>query len=142
MSVRTANAEWKGDLPSGSGTIRTESGALSGSYSFASRFEEGSGTNPEELVGAALAGCFSMALSDQLAQAGFTPESVQTVARVHLDKTDDGPTLTRIDLECDARVPGIGEDAFQEQARGAKAGCPVSRALAVPEITLEARLSA
>lgn len=140
MAVRTAKAKWKGDLKSGSGKLETESGAVEGKYSFSSRFEEGKGTNPEELIGAAHAGCFSMALSNILAEAGHTPESVKTEARVRLDMTDDGPAITRIDLICKAEVPGIDEDAFQEHAEAAKGGCPVSKALAAVEITLDATL--
>src|SRR5688572_12633085 len=98
MPVRNAEAEWKGDLKGGAGTLSSASGALSGKYSFASRFEEGTGTNPEELIGAALASCYSMALANNLAQAGHTPESVRTSAKVHLEKTDKGQTVTKIDL--------------------------------------------
>ena len=141
MAVRTATAEWKGNLKEGSGSVATESGALDAIYSFPSRFEEGDGTNPEELIGAALAGCFSMALSAELSKAGHTPESVRTVARVSLVTTEDGPSINRIELECDVRVPGgIEQETFQEKARGAKVGCPVSKALGGPEVTLQARL--
>lgn len=139
MPVRTADAEWKGDLRGGSGSVRTESGALEGQYSFGSRFEEGTGTNPEELIGAALAGCFSMALSNQLAQAGHVPESVRTTARVHLEKGEQGFSVTRIHLTTRARVPGADEATFREKAEDAKANCPVSRALAV-EVQLDASL--
>lgn len=139
MAVRTADAEWKGDLASGSGSLQTESGALKGSYSFVSRFEEGSGTNPEELIGAAHAGCFSMALAHQLAQAGHKPESIRTTARVHLEKGEEGFSITRVVLETRARVPGVDEATFREKAEGAKKGCPVSRALSVP-VELDARL--
>ena len=141
MAVRTAHAQWKGDLKSGSGTVATESGALEGQYSFSSRFEEGTGTNPEELIAAAHAGCFSMALSNILAGAGHTPESVKTEAKVRLEMGDDGPSVTRIDLHCEANVPGIGEADFLEHAEAAKRGCPISKALAAVEITLDASLT-
>ena len=141
MPVRRANAEWKGDLAAGTGTVSTESGALDGGYSFPSRFETGDGTNPEELIGAAHAACFSMALSARLAGAGYTPESVRTEAGVHLVKGEGGFSITRIDLDCVARVPGIGEEAFQEEAQAAKGGCPVSGALAAVDIHLDARLA-
>lgn len=140
MAVRTADAEWKGDLSSGSGSLQTGSGAFKGSYSFVSRFEEGPGTNPEELIGAAHAGCFSMALAHQLAQAGHKPESIRTTARVHLEKGDDGFSITRVELQTRARVPGVDESTFREKAEGAKAGCPVSRALKAVPIELDARL--
>lgn len=141
MAVRTAEAEWKGNLAEGRGTMSTESGSVSGSYSFASRFKEGEGTNPEELVGAAHAGCFSMAFSNELAKAGFTPVSVRTTARVHLDMLDEGPTITTVELDCRAQVEGIDEETFQEIAEGAKKGCPVSRALrGGPKVELNARL--
>ena len=140
MAVRTAEAEWKGDLRQGTGTVRTESGALEGQYSFGSRFEEGTGSNPEELIGAALAGCYSMALSKQLADAGGKPESIRTTARVHLEKGEAGFSLTRIHLETRASVQGVDEATFQEKAQATKSSCPVSRALKV-EITLDARLA-
>ncbi len=120
--------------------MRLGSGAYEGSYSFASRFEDGTGTNPEELIGAAHAGCFSMALSGGLGRAGFTPEFVETNARVHLERDETGFTISRIDLSTRASVPGIDEATFKDQAEGAKATCPVSRALAGAEITLEAEL--
>jgi osmotically inducible protein OsmC len=117
------------------------SGAFEGPYSAQSRFEDGSGTNPEELLGAAHAGCFSMALSLALGQAGHPPESIETEATVHIERADDGFAINRIDLVTRARVPGIEDAAFQETAQAAKAGCPVSKALAsVPEITLDATL--
>ena len=141
MAVRSATAEWKGDLKGGSGQVSTESGALKGQYSFSSRFEEGTGTNPEELIAAAHAGCFSMALSNILAGAGHTPESVKTEAKVRLEMGDDGPSVTRIDLLCEANVPGIGEADFLEHAEAAKKGCPISKALAAVEITLDASLT-
>ncbi len=116
------------------------SGAYEGPYSFKSRFEEGTGTNPEELIGAALAGCFSMALSAGLGRAGFTPTRVQTTASVHLAKGESGFRINRIDLVTEAEVPGIDDAAFQEQADAAKKGCPVSQALAGTDITLDAKL--
>jgi osmotically inducible protein OsmC len=140
MAIRNADAEWKGDLKSGTGTIRSASGALDGKYSFSSRFEEGTGTNPEELIGAALAACYSMALANNLAQAGHTPESVRTNARVHLEKTDKGQTVTRIELATRARVPGIDPKVFTEKAEATKTTCPISRALGAVEIGLDAKL--
>jgi len=142
MPIRTASARWQGNLTEGSGTIRTGQGGYEGNYSFKSRFEEGEGTNPEELIGAAHAGCFSMALSKGLSDAGFTPNSVETTARVHLDRTEAGMTITRIALETVADVPGIDEAQFTKLAEAAKAGCPISRLLSPgAEITLTARLS-
>lgn len=140
MAVRKAEAVWRGALQDGKGTMKLGSGAFEGQYSFSSRFEEGTGTNPEELIGAAHAGCFSMALSGQLGRAGFTPNSIQTTARVHLNKVDGGFKITRIHLETEADVPGIEPGVFQENAEAAKAGCPVSQALAGVEITLDAKL--
>jgi lipoyl-dependent peroxiredoxin len=134
-------AEWKGDLPSGAGTF-TAGDTISGGYTFKSRFEDGPGSNPEQLIAAAHAACFSMALSSALAKAGSPPDSVQTEATVTLRTVDGTPTITKIALVTVGRVPGIDEAAFIELAQGAKAGCPVSRALAgVPEITLEASLA-
>ncbi|HET6568569.1 MAG TPA: OsmC family protein [Rhodothermales bacterium] len=140
MPVRTANAEWKGDLQKGTGHMSFGNGAFDGQYSFSSRFENGTGTNPEELIAAAHAGCFSMALSNGLAKAGHTPTRVQTTASVHLDKQDGGFGITRIDLDCEAEVPGMDDQAFQAQAQDAKAGCPVSKLLKGAEITLNAHL--
>lgn len=141
MAVRQSEAEWKGALKDGTGRMRLGSGVFEGAYSFSSRFENGSGTNPEELIGAAHAGCFSMALSAGLGRAGFTPTRIHTVATVHLGTTTDGPTITQIDLVVDAEVPGIDAAAFQAQAEAAKKTCLVSRALAgVPAITLKATL--
>jgi osmotically inducible protein OsmC len=135
------SAEWKGDVPTGSGTF-TAGDTIAGEYSYRSRFEDGPGANPEQLIAAAHASCFSMALSNMLAQAGTAPESVRTDATVTLRMVDGVPTITRIDLVTVGRVPGIDEAAFREHAAAAKAGCPVSRALAgVPEITLEATLA-
>lgn len=140
MAVRTANAEWKGQLKDGSGSMRFGSGAFDGAYSFASRFEEGEGTNPEELIGAAHAGCFSMAFAAELGKAGHDPKSVATTAKVHLEKGDSGFSIARIELDTEAQVPGIDEDEFQKIAQGAKDGCPVSRALAGVDISVNARL--
>src|SRR5262252_4656358 len=140
MPTRTSSAQWQGTLREGSGSMRLGSGAYEGSYSFVSRFESGDGTNPEELIAAAHAGCFSMALSNALGTAGFTPTSVATSATVHLDRVEGGFGITRIDLDTVANVPGLDDAQFQEVAAGAKAGCPVSRALAAVEITLTARL--
>jgi osmotically inducible protein OsmC len=135
------SAEWKGDVRSGSGTF-TAGDTISGEYSFKSRFEDGPGANPEQLIAAAHASCFSMALSNILAQAGTPPESVHTDATVTLRLVDGSPTITNIALVTVGRVPGIDDAAFQAHAAAAKAGCPVSRALAgVPEITLEATLA-
>jgi osmotically inducible protein OsmC len=140
MPVRSASAQWNGDLTSGNGRMRMASGAWEGPYSFGSRFAEEQGTNPEELIAAAHAGCFSMALSAELAGAGFAPQRVETTARVHLDKDGDGFTITRIELETMAIVPGIEEDKFQEIVTGAKNGCPVSRLLTGAKIEANARL--
>jgi osmotically inducible protein OsmC len=140
MAVRSADAVWEGNLREGKGRVKTGSGAFEGKYSFASRFEEAGGTNPEELIAAAHAGCFSMALSAGLSKAGFTPTRVQTTARVHLEKVGEGFGITRIDLKTEAEVPGIDEETFRQQADGAKVNCPVSKALAAVEITLDAKL--
>jgi osmotically inducible protein OsmC len=140
MAVRSAEAEWKGALREGAGKMKLGSGAYEGSYSFASRFEEGKGTNPEELIAAAHAGCFSMALSAGLTKAGHPPTRVHTTARVHLEKVGEGFGITRIELTTEAQVPGIDNKAFQEQAEGAKKGCPVSKALAGAQISLTATL--
>jgi len=141
MPQRTAEAHWNGDLRGGAGRMRFGGGAFEGAYSFGSRFEEGAGTNPEELIAAAHAGCFSMATAGALGKAGFQPQSVSTKATVHLDSGSAGFAIARIDLDMEADVPGIDEAKFLEIAEGAKKGCPVSRALAaVPEITLTARL--
>jgi osmotically inducible protein OsmC len=141
MPTRSANARWEGDLASGNGNMHLGTGSWSGPYSAKSRFEEGEGTNPEELIAAAHAGCFSMAFAHELAQAGHTPESVETTAEVHLNPADGGFAINRIDLHTRARVPGIDEQDFQAIGERAKAGCPVSKALAgVGEITLDATL--
>jgi lipoyl-dependent peroxiredoxin len=138
---RTASAVWKGSLKEGKGTISSQSGTLKDTqYSFAARFAEGTGTNPEELIAAAHAGCFSMALSAELGKAGFTPDSIETSARLTLDMHDK-PTITKIHLTTKAKIPNIDKAKFDEIAAGAKAGCPVSRLLAPSaEITLEATL--
>lgn len=142
MPIRTASARWQGNLPEGSGTIRTGKGGYQGNYSFKSRFEEGEGTNPEELIAAAHSGCFSMAFSNGLASAGFTPNSVETTAKVHLDKTDAGFTVTRIELDTVGDVPGIDEGTFQKVAEDAKQNCPISRLLSPgAQISLTARLA-
>lgn len=143
MATRTATAKWQGTLNEGSGTLAVGSGALDSPYSFKSRFEDGPGTNPDELIGAAHAGCFTMALSGILGEAGHSPESLETDATVHLRMEDAGPTIARIDLDVHGRVPGIDEAEFEEHARAAKEGCAVSRALAgVREVNLNAQLDA
>jgi osmotically inducible protein OsmC len=142
MPTRNAEARWQGDLKSGTGTMKLGSGAYEGRYSFASRFESGTGTNPEELIGAAHAGCFSMALTGALNKAGFQPRQVHTVAKVHLEKQGEGFAITAIDLETEADVPGIDEATFRQQAEAAKSGCPVSKALVGVSIRLNARLGA
>lgn len=137
---RNASAEWKGGLKDGKGTISTDSGVLANTqYSFSTRFEDGKGTNPEELIAAAHAGCFSMALSGQLGQAGLTAETIQTTASVKLEKTDAGFAITLVHLEVKARVPGADQQAFATAANNAKAGCPVSKVLKA-EITMNASL--
>jgi len=140
MPVRSADARWEGSLQAGKGTMRLAGGAYEGPYSFSSRFEDGTGTNPEELIAAAHAGCFSMALSGGLGRAGHEPVSVQTTAKVHLEKGDAGFGIRRIELVTEAEVPGISEDDFQQAAETAKQNCPVSQVLAAAEITLEAKL--
>src|SRR5919197_2635326 len=136
MPKRKAQARWDGSLQEGEGTMRMATGSYEGPYSFQSRCEEGDGTNPEELIAAAHAGCFSMALSGELCRAGHDPDSVETTATVHIDKADAGFRITRIELDTEARVPGIEEADFQKAAEAAKEGCPVSQALAaVDEIT-------
>jgi osmotically inducible protein OsmC len=140
MAVRTAKAVWNGDLQKGKGTMALGSGAFEGQYSFSSRFEEGTGTNPEELIGAAHAGCFSMALVATLGRNGFNPARVQTDAKVHLIKNDTGFVISAIDLETEAEIPGIENDKFQELAETAKQTCPVSRALTGVTIKLNAKL--
>jgi osmotically inducible protein OsmC len=141
MPARKSEAEWKGSLKEGKGNIKLGSG-WSSDYGFVSRFESGSGTNPEELIAAAHAGCFSMALTAGLGRAGFTPNRVHTTATVHLEKVNDAFTITTIELNTEADIPNIDEKTFHEQAESAKKNCPVSKALAGPEIKLNARLVA
>lgn len=137
MPVRNAHAAWTGTLKEGAGQLRLGSGAYEGRYTFASRFEEGPGTNPEELIGAAHAGCYAMFLTATLGKAGHSDADVSTTATVHLGA---GPTITLIELATEARVPGLDDAAFQEFAQIAKDGCPVSKALAAVEIRLTAKL--
>jgi osmotically inducible protein OsmC len=141
MPVRTATGEWHGTLKEGKGTVAVGSGAFNIPYNFVSRFETGSDTNPEELIGAAHAGCFSMALSADLGNAGFTPTSVRTTASVHLNFVDGVPTVDLIELDCEASVPGIDAAKFAEIANATKSACPVSRALGSVKITLKAQLA-
>ena len=141
MAVRTSDAEWRGDLRQGKGTMRLGSGAFEGTYSFPSRFEEGAGTNPEELIAAAHAGCFSMALAAGLSRAGHPPTRIHTRARVHLERQGEGFAITRIELETEGQVPGLAAADFQTHAAAAKTNCPVSKALAGPTITLKATLT-
>lgn len=138
MAVRKSEAVWEGTLKEGKGTMKLGSGAYEGEYTWASRFAEGQGTNPEELIGAAHAGCFSMFLSAQLTNAGFPPNRIYTTATVHLT---DGPTISKIELNSEAEVPGVDQKTFMELAEKSKANCPVSKALAsVPEITMNIKL--
>ena len=137
---RNASAIWKGGLKDGKGTISTDSGVLADTqYSFSTRFEDGAGTNPEELIAAAHAGCFSMALSGQLGQAGLTAESIRTTAAVRLEKTDSGFAITSVHLDVTAKVPGADQQAFETAANNAKAGCPISKLLKA-EISMNATL--
>ena len=140
MATATAEAKWNGSLKEGSGKMKLGTGAFEGQYTFASRFENGKGTNPEELIGAAHAGCFSMALSAGLGRVGFTPDYVQTKAKVTLEKVGDAFAITTIELDTEAKIPGIDEAKFQEQADAAKKGCPVSKALTGVNIKLNAKL--
>lgn len=143
MALSTAEAVWEGGLKDGKGTVKTGSGAIDGAYSFRTRFEGAqgaAGTNPEELIGAAHAGCFSMALSAGLGKAGFTPTRIRTTAKVYLEKVGEGFKITRIQLATEAAIPNIDEATFRQQAEGAKAGCPVSQALAGAQIDLDAKL--
>jgi osmotically inducible protein OsmC len=137
MAVRNAEAVWQGTLREGGGTLKLGSGVYEGPYTYASRFEDAPGTNPEELIGAAHAGCYSMFLSAVLSRAGFTPTRIHTTAKVHLEA---GPTITKIELDCEATVPNIDEKTFTESAANAKQNCPVSKALASVDIQLNARL--
>lgn len=139
--ARTAEAEWKGDLKGGGGRVKLGSGAYEGNYTFTSRFENGAGANPEELIGAALAGCFSMALANSLAQAGFTATSVHTKADVHMGKDDIGFLINLIELHVTATVPKVDQATFNQHLEKTKVGCIIKRALsAVPTITVKATL--
>ena len=143
MTVRTGSAQWQGNVESGSGTVTVGDGVFQGAYSYDSRFGEGKGTNPEQLIAAAHASCFTMALSNVLSAAGHVPESLHTNARVQLRNVDGAPTLARVDLETEGRVPGVDAEQFRAYAEEAKRVCPVSRALAgIPEIRLTATLAA
>jgi len=143
MPVRSAKAVWEGSIGKGEGKMLMASGAYEGPFSVGSRFENEEGTNPEELIAAAHAGCFSMALSSGLTKAGLAPTRINTEAKVHIDKLEEGWRITEIELHVEAQVPGIEEAAFMEQAEAAKLGCPISNALAaVPSITLHAKLLA
>jgi lipoyl-dependent peroxiredoxin len=141
MATRTAQAEWSGDIKRGHGTMRLGSGAFSGAYSFGSRFENEPGTNPEELIAAAHAGCFSMALSLILGNAGHVPKHIATTAKVTIEGQGDGFEITRSELSTQADVPGISDEEFRKYANTAKDGCPVSKALAGTAISLDARLA-
>lgn len=142
MPTRKAEAQWEGNLAEGGGRLKLGSGAFEGPYSFKSRFEEGeSATNPEELIGAAHAGCFTMALTAALSRAGHKPTRIHTTAQVTLEKVGDAFSITKIDLDTDAEIPGIDDAAFQKFASDAKQNCPVSKALAGTEIGLTARLT-
>lgn len=141
MTARNGSAEWRGDIQSGSGTITVGDGVFEGAYSFDSRFGEGAGTNPEQLIAAAHAGCFAMALSNILSGDGHPPDSLRATANIQLRNIEGAPTLTRVSLDAEGHVPGIDEQQFQQYAEQAKANCPVSRALAgIPEIVLTAKL--
>jgi osmotically inducible protein OsmC len=141
MPTRQAHARWEGSLKAGEGTIDFGNGLFKSPYSFASRFQDRAGTNPEELLGAAHAGCFAMALSLVLGEAGFTPEYVDATAHVTVRPQNGGFTISQSHIVCEARVPGIDRTIFMQRAEAAKAGCPVSQALAGTEITLEAKLA-
>ena len=140
MVMRTATAEWRRRVRDGAGTVSLGSGAFQGSYSFGSRFEEGAGTNPEELLGAAHASCFSMALSLLLTEAGYTPTRIRTVAKVTIERSGDGFAITHVELVTEAKVPGIDAATFSGHAEAAKSNCPVSKALAATDISLNAAL--
>ena len=140
-TIRQATVRWEGDVAHGKGTISTESGLVSAGYSFGTRFSNDPGTNPEELLGASHAACFSMALSAALTRAGHPPTSIDTVAHVHLRKIPDGFEVPRIELTTNATVPGIDDAQFRELANAAKAGCPISKALRATDITLDATLN-
>jgi len=138
MSVRTATSQWNGTLKDGRGTMNFSN--YSGPYTFKSRFEEGDGTNPEELVGAAHSGCYSMFLSALISGEGLTPESVETIAKVHLGRDETGPVITTIELDCQVKCDGLSQEKFRELAAAAKAKCPISRLVAAADIKLEATL--
>jgi osmotically inducible protein OsmC len=141
MTARNGSAEWRGDIKNGSGTVTVGNGVFEGAYSYGSRFGEEAGTNPEQLIAAAQAACFTMALTAILSAAGHAPESVRTNALVHLRNVDGAPKLARLDIDTEGRVPGVDAQQFQRYADEAKATCPVARALAgIPEIVLTARL--
>jgi lipoyl-dependent peroxiredoxin len=138
MSKRTAKAKWEGTLKNGAGTMNFAD--YSGPYTFASRFEEGKGTNPEELIGAALSGCFSMFLAALISEEDLTPDSVSTTATVHLGKDDTGPVISTIELDCEVRCSGLSQEKFKELSAAAKEKCPVSRLVAAADIKLDAKL--
>lgn len=140
MPIRNAEAVWEGDLKGGKGNLKLGSGAYSGGYSFGTRFEDKPGTNPEELIGAAHAACFAMALSAGLGKAGITPKRISTRAQVSLEKVGEGFKITKIKLTCEGQVPGIDQAKFLEFAEKTKTGCPVSQALAATPIELDAKL--
>jgi osmotically inducible protein OsmC len=140
MAARTSTAVWEGDLKAGKGTMSIGSGVYTGPFSFASRFESGAGTNPEELIAAASAGCFSMALSAGLGKNGYTPTKVSTSAKAYLEKVGEAFRITKIELVSEATVPGIPDAKFNEIAEGTRTGCPVSAALAGVEIALTTKL--
>lgn len=141
MAVRDATAVWNGSLKDGDGDMRLGDGEYEGKYSFSSRFEEGAGTNPEELIGAAHAGCFSMALAGVLNEAGLQPDRIETTAHVHLEKVDEGFSITRIVLDTEGEVSGVDEETFGKHAKAASENCPVSRVLAGADISVNARLA-
>jgi len=140
MAIRKARAVWEGNVQQGRGTIALGGDKLQVPYSFAARFEDGAGSNPEQLIGGAHAGCFSMALAKELGDAGHPPVQIETTARVHLEKRGDGFVIPKIELETEAEVPGVDDETFQRIAQGAKQGCPLSKVLSAAEITLEAKL--
>jgi osmotically inducible protein OsmC len=140
MAIRNASARWEGSLKEGKGSMRLGSGAWEGPFSFHTRFEDQAGTNPEELIGAALAGCFSMALSGNIGRAGFTPTRIATSAKVHIERVEGGFGITRIELMTDATVPGLPETQFRELVEATRVGCPVSKALKAVDITVQSTL--
>ncbi len=141
MKNRKALAQWEGNLKNGTGSLKLDSVEQKLAYNFVSRFEEGNQTNPEELIAAAHAGCYSMALSGLLTEEGFEPESIKTIAKVTLEKVDNGFKISKSALKTEAKVPGIDKEVFEELAEKAKANCPVSKALSALEITLETHLN-